>query len=633
MTEHRKNSLTQAVDILNANLIFVTGAAILEIGMYFYGHWMLILPAFIGKIIFYSAVYGMLAEIASGESIVSDPVRLSVNVKYYRKTTVFIIMLPLITHFLLFVLFSTATFSLILINWVGMVFFSTFSAFIFTHQKYGKNMQKADRKAQMGFSDAAFLAGSLTLSLGGFFLYKNVETFAPQFAGVVYFLHAYIALLVYVYIVCRVLDAHPEIRQQYTFEREIYLVNPRDGGRIIFHWASVLFIRTSQPGWITVIRSLTPESYHIRVFTRVAWHRRYYAPGKLVGITCSMSNMSPAAYKLAKEFKRQGSTVVMGGLHIQAFPDEALEYCDSVVIGEAEGVWGQVLKDYENNCLQQKYYSHMDENIYKDVHAYQMNLSPSIIRENILTNKGCKYQCYFCAAKNLNTLPYVKPAGEVVELVQRMAEGHDKFTFLDNNLYTTPEYLKDLFQRLKPLKIKWLAASTLEIAEDDELLTLAKESGCKLLYLGYELVPNANDSSQNEGKLSKVPEYLTISRKIHKKGISIRAHYIMGFDIQGVRAFWDLFVFNFRLRPLFNGIFILTPLPGSPFFRDVLPQNRITTLNWRNYDTGTLVFKPKKIPDFMLKKPLFSLYIIILFIFTTRFGWVMGLLLILFGFF
>ncbi len=59
----------------------------------------------------------------------------------------------------------------------------------------------------------------------------------------------------------------------------------------------------------------------------------------LVGIT-SMTCVIPRAYEIAAEYRKRGVPVVMGGIHVSMLPDEAIQHCDSVVIGEAEELWG-----------------------------------------------------------------------------------------------------------------------------------------------------------------------------------------------------------------------------------------------------------------------------------------------------
>ena len=61
------------------------------------------------------------------------------------------------------------------------------------------------------------------------------------------------------------------------------------------------------------------------------------------------------AYALADRYRSSGATVLMGGLHVSAMPLEALEHADSVVIGEGEPKWPQIVTDLQRGQLQRVY--------------------------------------------------------------------------------------------------------------------------------------------------------------------------------------------------------------------------------------------------------------------------------------
>jgi radical SAM superfamily enzyme YgiQ (UPF0313 family) len=70
----------------------------------------------------------------------------------------------------------------------------------------------------------------------------------------------------------------------------------------------------------------------------------------LVAISSYSAQMSEA-YALADRYRVLGVPVVMGGLHVTALPEEALQHCDSAVIGEGESVWTEILNDAQAPSL------------------------------------------------------------------------------------------------------------------------------------------------------------------------------------------------------------------------------------------------------------------------------------------
>src|SRR5438094_779999 len=54
------------------------------------------------------------------------------------------------------------------------------------------------------------------------------------------------------------------------------------------------------------------------------------------------------AYEVADFYRSKNIPVVMGGLHVTMLPEEAMEHCTSVVAGEGEPLWPEVLRDFED---------------------------------------------------------------------------------------------------------------------------------------------------------------------------------------------------------------------------------------------------------------------------------------------
>jgi radical SAM superfamily enzyme YgiQ (UPF0313 family) len=323
----------------------------------------------------------------------------------------------------------------------------------------------------------------------------------------------------------------------------------------------------------------------------VIWHDRYYKNNALVCITCFTSNCYEA-YKIAKEFKKRGSTVIMGGPHVTYLPEEALVFCDSVVIGQAEGVWQNVMRDYENGALKSQYCAAATKEDYAKVHEELLISPPDIIKDFLETVRGCKFRCHFCTIPSLSGgSVHLQPINDVVELIKRIKPRYRNVVFIDNNIYSDPGYAKDLFVALKPLKIKWASACSIDIAKNQETLKLARDSGCEELLFGYEIFSGSQEKTQG-GKFAMSQKYKEYTALVKKAGIHIKAGFIFGFDSDNLKTLFALWKFCFSIMPRYTSLSVLTPLPGSGVYQDMLAQNRIINLNWRNYTaTSKLVIR------------------------------------------
>lgn len=193
-----------------------------------------------------------------------------------------------------------------------------------------------------------------------------------------------------------------------------------------------------------ILEGLTPPEYEVKIVEEEAERIDLEVDCNLVGISCMTAN-APRAYQLSREFRKRGKTVVLGGVHPTILPEEALQHADSVVIGEAEGVWEKLLEDFRHSNLQQTYHDPLP-----DLKKYIPKDFTHIIKKRlfnlipVLTTRGCPYNCNFCCVTNLfgKKIRHI-PIENVVRDIQE--SGAKEFLFLDDNIIGHPSYAKELF--------------------------------------------------------------------------------------------------------------------------------------------------------------------------------------------
>jgi radical SAM superfamily enzyme YgiQ (UPF0313 family) len=349
-----------------------------------------------------------------------------------------------------------------------------------------------------------------------------------------------------------------------------------------------------------ILAGLTPPEHEVVIIEEETGHIDLEEECDMVGISCMTAN-APRAYELCREFKKRGKTVILGGVHPSILPDEALQHADCVVVGEAEGVWEILIKDFQHNNLKRKYH-----NPTPDLGKYVPKDFSKMIKKGffklipIMTTRGCPYNCDFCCVTNLfgKKIRHI-PIENVVRDIQE--SGSKSFMFLDDNIIGHPKYAKELFRAIKPLKIKWVGQASISLLTgDDELMQLAAESGCKVLFFGIESVSEEQLQSMRKA-IKEIKNLESAFKKIKKMGILVLASMIFGFDNDTKEVFNETVRFLIKNNVSIATFNVLTPYPGTKVYENLKNENRLITNEWLYYDHNTVVFKPVHMTPYELQ--------------------------------
>jgi hypothetical protein len=214
-------------------------------------------------------------------------------------------------------------------------------------------------------------------------------------------------------------------------------------------------------------------------------------PFDLVGIS-SFTAMIDEAYALADRYRAGGIPVVLGGLHVSLMPDEAAQHADSIVLNGAEGAWPRLVEDFRRGELQPRYIG-LKTGVFEAPHyaspRFDLLQGRPYNRITVQTSRGCPHDCEFCAASLRITSRFQqKPVELAIAEIERAKAVTETafFELADDNTFVNAKWGKKFLRALAPLEVHWFTETDISIADDEELLDLLAESGCRQVLIGLE---------------------------------------------------------------------------------------------------------------------------------------------------
>ena len=353
---------------------------------------------------------------------------------------------------------------------------------------------------------------------------------------------------------------------------------------------------------LTTVAALTPERHEVTLCDENVQPLDFDAPCDVVGVSF-MTALAPRAYEIAAEFRRRGKIVVAGGFHPTFRPEEAAEHFDAVVVGEAEGLWPRVLEDVEQG-RPARFYRAVEPPDLAATPVPRRELTAGVSRHYVTTHavqtgRGCRHGCKFCSITAFARGTHrSRPLENVIEELKTIPR---HFMFVDDNIIGDPEYAKRLFRAMAPMRKRWISQCSLKIADDPELLALARAAGCCGLFVGVETISQQNLDAVDKG-FNDERGYLRQIATIRRAGIGVQAGIIVGLDGDDVTVFQRTLRFLARARIDALQLAILTPQPGTPLYDEFQRAGRIVNRDWSHYDFRHTVIRPARMTGRQLQQ-------------------------------
>ena len=371
------------------------------------------------------------------------------------------------------------------------------------------------------------------------------------------------------------------------------LIHPCIGRR-----AEESYIRSWQmePLPAATIAGLTPKDIEIRFYDDRMERIPYDDPTDLVAISVE-TYTAKRAYQIASEYRRRNVPVVMGGFHASLCPGEVANHAESVVVGEAEDKWEQLLDDFRSGRLAKVYRSserpslgglRPDRSIFRGKRYLPIGL--------IEATRGCSFNCDFCAIQSMfHNTQTRRPVDDIVAELDRIKHSNKLLFFVDDNITLNTDQTKVLLRALAPLEIRWVSQAGFDVGYDEELLDLLVRSGCRGLLIGFESIDPASLKSINKTVNIMGGGYDKAMENLHRYRIPVYGTFLFGCDNDTPETFEASMRFAQRHRMYIAAFNHITPFPGTPLYKRLGEQNRLLYEAWwldDEYRYNMIPYKP-----------------------------------------
>ena len=305
-------------------------------------------------------------------------------------------------------------------------------------------------------------------------------------------------------------------------------------------------------------------------------------PVDFVGISMMLTVQAKRGWEIADRYRKQGVTVIFGGISTMLHAEETMQHADSVFLGEAEGRMEQVFSDFRKNSLQPCYDFINDRPdialvgpARRDILNRRLYNHKGVQMVDLVhASRGCRFNCYPCAVSYLGGREFrPRPVDKVVEELSGI--DNNRLFLVDNSLAQDTAWEMDLFREMIPLKKSWCCHP---IEDKPEVLDLAAQAGA---WYVYQAVFDTSDYIKERIK------------RYHDHGIGVEGTILLGLDNHTEDFIKRLIDFLLEIELDLAEFTVLTPFPHTKAYTDLQKQNRILSHDWNEYSADKVVYQPK----------------------------------------
>ena len=388
---------------------------------------------------------------------------------------------------------------------------------------------------------------------------------------------------------------------------KVYLVNPRFEPTIWSFEGLQALTGTrfsTTPLGLATVAALTPAPWEVEIADENVEDIDFDNPADLIAIS-AFNVQYHRALEIIAEFRKRGKKVAIGGPYNSLFPEAFEGKCDYRIVGEAEEIWPEFLRDFEQGKARELYTARKEKIDVRTspVPRYDLIRGERYNMFSLQTSRGCPYNCEFCDIIIMDgRVPRTKTVEQVIAEVDHcVKQGAHYIVFGDANFIGNLSFARELLKALAAYSekngypIEFSCELTINVAHHPDILELLQAANFYSLFIGIE--SPRKESLIESGKVQNTREnILEDIQRIHSYHISVVAGMIIGFDSDDKRIFKEQYDFLQELGIPFTTCGTLMALPNTPLIKRLEKEGRLLSLEWtetKGHGSSDCNFIPK----------------------------------------